>query len=388
MKLNFITPLYLVIFVLFIMSCSNDESSPEPEKTVQKSSVINNYASIVYANYQEAIKDAKALKTTINTFVKEPTALHFEASKKAWLKARESYGPTEAFRFANGPIDDQDGPEGLLNAWPLDENYVDYVAGAANSGIINNTIEFTTIDKATLSNLNEVGGEANISVGYHAIEFLLWGQDNTAPSDQQAGKRPYTDFVDGGTATNQKRRRDYLAVCADLLTDHLQLMIEEWKDGGAYRTTFLALDENTVLKNIITSIATLSKSELAGERMFVAYDNQDQEDEHSCFSDNTHRDIRLNLDGIVNVYKGTYGDIKGSSLEELISEKNPTLGAKISTQLAAAVTSVEATAKPFDYAISNAVERPKVLAAVNALQDLGDGFVEGGAALGLSITTD
>ena len=378
----------LSLFSIAMFSCSSDDDAVTTTNTITKSAVIENYANIVYKSYQDAMDDAMDLETAISTFVTTPTDANFTAAKSAWKTARESYGPTEAFRFANGPIDDNDGPEGLLNAWPLDENYVDYVDGDANSGIINDPTTFPTIDKTTLEGLNEVGGEANISVGYHAIEFLLWGQDNTAPSAQQAGQRPYTDFVDGGTAANQDRRRQYLAVCADLLTDHLQLMLDEWKIGGAYRASFLALNENTALKNMLTAIATLSKSELGGERMFVAYDNQDQEDEHSCFSDNTHRDIRLNLEGIANVYKGSYGNIDGPSFEDLITQSNATLGAEVSAQLAAAETAVDATANPFDFAISDATERPKVLTAINALQDLGDKFVEGGTSLGLSITAE
>ncbi len=359
-----------------------------PKNTIDKSKVLENYANIVLASYEDALADAIILEAAINTLVTTPNETNFNAAKSAWLQARESYGPTEAYRFANGPIDDADGPEGKLNAWPLDENYIDYVAGDSDSGIINMVSQYPIIDKSTLENLNEVGGEANISIGFHAIEFLLWGQDNTDPSEKKAGQRPYTDFVDGGTAAHQDRRRDYLAVCADLLTDHLQLMINEWATDGAYRATFLALSENTALNNILTAIATLSKSELGGERMFVAYDNQDQEDEHSCFSDNTHRDIRLNLEGIANVYRGEYKSINGSSLEDLIKETDEALGHQVSQQLAAAESAVNATAIPFDFAISDATERPKVLEAVNALQDLGDKFVEGGAAIGLSITAN
>lgn len=380
----------LTAFAVTFIACNSDDDTiaTTPQNTVEKSSVIENYANIVFASYQDALTDATSLENAINAFVANPTQTSFTATKASWLNARESYGQTEAFRFANGPIDDSDGPEGLLNAWPLDENYVDYVDGDVNSGIINNTMAFPTIDKATLEGLNEVGGEANISVGYHAIEFLIWGQDLTAPDQMLAGQRPFTDFVDGGTAANQDRRRQYLAACGDLLTDHLQLMITEWQAGGSYRNTFLGLEENTALKNMLTAIATLSKSELGGERMFVAYDNQDQEDEHSCFSDNTHRDIRLNLAGIANVFRGSYGSINGPSFEDLITEANPTLGAQVSAQLVAAEAAVDATGIPFDLAITNPSQRPAVLAAVNALQDLGDGFVEGGSAIGLSITAE
>ncbi len=383
---------FLCAFTLIISGCSSDDSGGDPipdvDNSIKKSEVMSTYANLVFENYQDAYDAAALLQTAINTFANDPTADNFETAKTAWKAAREPYGQTEAFRFANGPIDDSDGPEGFLNAWPLDENYVDYVEGADMSGIINDLSTFPTIDKATLEGLNEQGGEANISVGFHAIEFLLWGQDNTDPSDKMSGQRPYTDFVDGGTAANQDRRRDYLKVTAEILLDHLQLLLDEWKEGGAYRPTFLALDEDTALKNMFNGISTLSKSELAGERVFVAYDNQDQEDEHSCFSDNTHRDLRLNLAGIANVFRGSYSSVNGPSLEDLITEADATLGAEITAQLAAAEAAVDATAIPFDFAISDVAERPKVLEAVNALRTLGDKFVEGGTALGIAVSTD
>lgn len=389
MKKTLIGYYFLGVMVLGAVSCSgDDDSNPTDASVVEKSAVIENYANLVFKNYQDAYDGAKAMQTAINTFVATPTQGNFDAARAAWKTARETYGQTEAFRFSSGPIDDSDGPEGVLNAWPLDENYVDYVSGSANSGIINNSATHPTINKAALEALNEIGGEKNISVGYHAIEFLLWGQDNSNPSAKEAGQRPFTDFVDAGTASNQGRRRDYLVVCAELLIDHLQLLLDDWKVNGTYRSTFIALDKDVALKNMLTGISTLTKSELAGERVFVAYDNQNQEDEHSCFSDNTHRDLRLNLAGVANVFRGSYSTINGSSLEDLITEKNATLGAEITTQLAAAELLVNATATPFDFAISDAVERPKVLAAVNALRTLGDKFVEGGTALGITVSSD
>jgi putative iron-regulated protein len=384
--------LFLTVFgSLALVSCDNDENTtPEPDPALDRSEVVSTYSSMVFAGYQDAMIDAQNLEQAINTFVADPTESNFEMTKEMWLVSRESYGPTEAFRFANGPIDAEDGPEGLLNAWPLDEVYVDYVEDAPNAGIINDLETYPTLDKALLESLNEAGGEANISIGYHAIEFLLWGQDLTDPSEMLPGQRKYTDFVSGenGTASNQDRRRQYLVLCADLLTDHLQLMIDQWTVGGPYRSTIDNANVEEVLSNMLTAIATLSKSELGGERMFVAYDNQDQEDEHSCFSDNTDRDIRLNLDGIANVYRGSYKNISGVSLEDLIKEADPSLGDEVSAALVAAETAVYATANPFDFAIFDGAERPKVLAAVTALQTLGDKLVQGAAALGLSITTD
>lgn len=375
---------------LIVLGCSSDDDSTTEvvvDDAIEASSVIENYADLVLANYQVALVDAEAMNVAIQTFVATPTEENFEAAKEAWLTSRESYGPSEAFRFANGPIDtgDTEEIEGYLNSWPLDEAYIDYVEGDVDAGIINNLADFPTLTKEILTGENGNGGEENVAIGYHAIEFLLWGQDLTAPSENLAGQRAYTDFVDGGTAANQDRRREYLAIVADLLTDHLQIIIDEW--SGDYRSTFLALDEDEALDNIISSIAELSRSELAIERMAVALQNQDQEDEHSCFSDNTHRDIRLNLAGIVNVYTGAYGSVGGNSLQDLIEEADTDLATELDALLATAVTDVDATLDPFDLAIvdgESSVEGAKVQTAVQALVAFGDKLLEAKVALGIN----
>ncbi|MES2544023.1 MAG: imelysin family protein [Bacteroidota bacterium] len=384
MKKIFLGSIIIFGLTFFIVSCNKEESNND----VTKRQVIENYAAIAYANYKQAYDDAVELETAITTFTTTPTQANFDTAKAKWKQSRESYGTTEAFRFANGPIDDENGPEGLMNAWPLDENYVDYVQGNTTAGIINNVGLFPVINKSILEGLNESGGEKNISVGYHAIEFLLWGQDLTAPSANQSGLRPYTDYVTGGTASNQTRRKDYLKACADLLTDNLDYMVNQWKVGGAYRTTFLGLASNVAIKNIYLGITTLVSAELPIERMDVALGNADQEDEHSCFSDNTHRDIALNLQGVINVYQGKYGSIDGASLEDLVKQANEEAYDSTDVSLNASLAKVAAILIPFDLAISggaSSTEGAKVKAAVLQLQDFGANLLAGASKIGITV---
>lgn len=386
MKNLYLKATFILATALVLTSCSDDDSGSS--NNVTKKKVIANYADIAYANYQKAYNDAVTLETAINDFAANPSDAAFTLAKKEWKNARESYGTTEAFRFANGPIDDENGPEALLNAWPLDENFVDYVDGSSDAGIINATSTYPTITKDLLTDLNENGGEKNISVGYHAIEFLLWGQDLTAPEVNLPGQRPYTDYVVGGTASNQARRALYLNVCADLLTDHLMYMVEQWKPGGAYRTLFLALPENEALKNMYLGITTLVSAELPIERMDVALGNADQEDEHSCFSDNTHRDIYLNLQGVINVYQGKYNGINGASLADLVKKADATAFNETETAQSLALAKVANILTPFDIAISgglNSAEGQKVRVAVLQLQDYGSNLLAGAAKIGILV---
>lgn len=350
-------------------SCNYDSADAYAS---EKQQVKETYANQAFAVYSDAYDKAVVLQTTIQTFTSNPTQNNFNAAKQAWLDAREPYGQSEIFRFVDGPIDNSaDGPEGLINAWPMDEAYVDYVDGSPTSGIINNTTTYPTISVSALITANEFGGETNISVGYHAIEFLLWGQDLSAAT---AGVRPYTDFVDGGTASNQSRRRDYLNICADLLVQALEQVKTAWDPSGVnnYRTTWLAMSNDQALRKMFNSIRVMAGEELSGERMYTAYDNMDQEDEHSCFSDNTHRDIALNAQGIENLYLGTYTRtngtvVSGFSLRDLVQLIAPSKNTQMVNQLADAKSKIALMYTPFDQAIVLPAERPKVITAINSL---------------------
>ncbi|MCB0064131.1 MAG: hypothetical protein KDE19_18535, partial [Caldilineaceae bacterium] len=313
------------------------------------------------------------------------------AAKEAWLAAREVYGQTEAFRFYGGPIDDEDGPEGLINAWPLDEVYIDYVADAPDAGIINNTEEYPELTKELIVSLNEVGAEENISAGFHAIEFLLWGQDFY---EDGPGQRSYTDYVAGGDVPNADRRGQYLLLVGEQLVENLAEVKAAWDPTmtDSYRTEFLAMAPDAALQNIFTSLGVLSKSELAGERMFTALDNQDQEDEHSCFSDNTHRDIITNNQGIINVYTGSYTRpdgtvVNGTAVADVVATVDAELNERLLGLLEQSAAATHAIHVPFDQAIVLPDARDQVLETVFALQDQGDLIAQVASTLGLTINT-
>jgi putative iron-regulated protein len=284
--------------------------------------VMLGYANLVYATYQDASAGVDALDSSVMALTSDPTELSLGAARSAWIAARAPYGSTEAFRFYGGPIDDTDGPEGRINAWPMDEAYVDYVEGDPNAGIINDPAGTPTLDEATLSALNEKGGEKNIAAGYHAIEFLLWGQDK---SPTGPGDRPFTDYVEGpnGTATNQTRRGEFVKAASALLRSDLHSVEAEWApETGAYRKVWLSLPPEVALGNILKGMGSLSGAELAGERMQVAYDTKEQEDEHSCFSDNTLADLISNARGIEDVYLGRHGSLDVNGLDEISARRS------------------------------------------------------------------
>src|SRR5690606_31303789 len=258
-----------------------------------------------------------------------------------WIKARVPYMQSEVFRFGNPVVDEW---EGQVNAWPLDEGLIDYVEGdyqhalgnpGATANIIANSeirvgedvIDASQITPELLASLNELGGsEANVASGYHAIEFLLWGQDLNG-TEAGAGERPASDF---STAEHAERRGAYLEAASDLLVADLEEMVGNWGDEGAARTALA----DTGIATILTGMGSLSFGEVAGERMKLGLLLHDPEEEHDCFSDNTHVSHLYDAVGIRNVYLGSYKRtdgslVEGASMSALIAARDPALDAEI-----------------------------------------------------------
>jgi putative iron-regulated protein len=372
-----------------LCGCGGEDTRGATPPAADPKPAIAGYATLVHTNYADALAGVEALKTAIDAFVDAPSETTHQAAKDAWNDVRPAYLQTEVFRFYGGPIDDEEtGPEGRINGWPLDEVYIDYVEGEDMAGIVNSPTEFPTIDAQLIADQSENGGEKNLSAGFHAIEFLLWGQDL---SETGAGARPHTDYIVGmgGTAANQDRRGTYLKAAAELLVSDVALVEAAWKpEQDNYAKAFLAEDPAAALSKIVTGMGSLAGAELAKERMNNAYETKDQEEEHSCFSDTTHVDHLNDAIGIQNVYLGKYGSHDGPGLDDLVRAKDADLDARMQAALQASIDAIEAIPKPFDQAILDDAGREEIKAAMDSLQKLTDTTVEVATALGVTINLE
>lgn len=373
------------------LACSS-ESDTEDDGALpaETSEAISTYGEIVSASYADSLEAAKDLDAAIESFIDDPNEDTLEAARQSWLDAREPYLQTEVYRFYDGPIDDpDDGPEGMMNAWPLDEAYIDYTIDDPSSGIINDPD--VEISAESLMALNEQGGEKNIATGFHAIEFLLWGQDQ---SDDGPGNRSYTDYVVADGDGNADRRALYLRTVSGLLVEQLQGLVDEWKAGeDNYRSDFEKLEPKLALGRILTGMIVLSGFETGGERLQAALDSGSQEDEHSCFSDNTHRDMIQDIQGILNVWQGHYvradrDEVEGVSLESIMREVDSELADEIDDKIHTSLDLANDLETPFDHEIApdNEAGNERVSKLVSSLQDVEKVLQDAFEELGLDVT--
>ena len=342
---------------------------------VQPADVVKTYADVALAGYQDALSTAKGLQQAVHELLAAPSPDTLQAARAAWLQARVPYQQTEAFRFGNPIVDDW---EGRVNAWPLDEGMIDYVDASygtdsdANAYYVVNVIANKTLSVGgkpvdatdiTPKFLREVlheadGNEANVATGYHAVEFLLWGQDlngtgpapegrSGTPQERHAGNRPHTDFDAAHcTGGNCERRAQYLRVATDLLVSDLEEMVGHWAAAGAAREA-VQEDAKAGLTAMLTGLGSLSYGELAGERIKLGLMLHDPEEEHDCFSDNTHNSHFYDQVGMMNVYLGRYQRLDGSTLQganlaDLVKERDAALDREVRAKLDATYKAMQA----------------------------------------------
>ena len=404
-------------------------------------SLLRGYADIALNSYSESLKDAQSLKNSISKLASQPTEKNLKLAKQAWLNSRESYGVTEIFRLSNGPIDAEEGwvaraygnLEGQINAWPLDENMIDYTTdenGNRTNGNIIDTpgifnpggedaeaIDVSSITEGAITALNENGSDANVASGYHAIEFLLWGQDQdyanftedrVTPGALVAGQRPLSDFT---TDKNARRRLQFLQAAAEKLVSDLSLVTSAWlmqtssscdaDATGCYRAALLGqlsgMDKSkniqtaVALRQIISGMGVFIKSELANERIAVALLTPSEEDEHSCFSDNTHRDITLNYQGFVNILKANLaGKSYGTSMYTLASKNTQSQIDQLISTISSRIDTMNVLAARkwhFDYQIMAGNNIRDLRNMKNEMRKLGDNMISVAKDIGLSLTT-
>lgn len=405
------------------------------EAQTKPADVLKNYADIAQAIYEDSLSSAKELKSAVDAFVAKPDDATLKAARDAWIASRVPYQQSEAYRFGNSIVDDW---EGKVNAWPLDEGLIDYVAedygteseenALYTANVIANKtlkingedVDASKITKELIAEkLQEAGDiEANVATGYHVIEFLLWGQDNNG-TEAGKGNRPATDFDTANcTGGNCDRRAEYLQTATDLLIEDLEWIVKQWQDDGAAREALigsLSLRTKAMTKEggdarkellgieqaglvaMMTGLGSLSYGELAGERMKLGLLLHDPEEEHDCFSDNTHNSHYYDVLGIRNVYLGNYkridgSEVSGPSIADLVKEKSAETDTEMRSKLdatLAAFTKLKEHAEggeAYDQMIGEGNEEGNavVQAAIDALLDQTKSIERAVAALELN----
>src|SRR5690606_39084386 len=143
----------------------------------------------------------------------------------------------------------------LLDSWPIEGGYIGYLPGYPFSGIVNDLT--LPLNEANLLAQHGFSDPTYASLGYHALDFMMWAADgarptreylpreNTAPviagSDEESvSTKPeadsgYADLpVTASTVQNHNRRRQYVQLVSEQLQKHLHRLQRRWEPSNGY----------------------------------------------------------------------------------------------------------------------------------------------------------
>lgn len=345
----------------------------------QKEALIRNHAAIAYAVYSDALFQATNLQTAIASFVTDPTDDGLSESRLAWRNAYYAYLQCAALQFSNGPVDDDRDLSRQIGKWPINPSLIDYTTGQFG-GLISDSAELPNVTLDALQALNGPDVNRPTTIGFHAIEFLLWGEDDDDVALLTAGNRTFLDYNGADSSIqNTVRRSKYLRVCSEILVSQLGVLTNEWDSLGSknYRKDFIGLEVNSALKNILTGMGTLAKSEISERALEKPVSASSQDLEVSNYSDNTITDFIAMTNSLDIFYRGTYTpltslDIKGKSVEDLIGEANPELADQVDKKLIECLELVNAIPTPYDWQAAQESEfgAESIAGAATALAEL------------------
>ncbi|MGH1470492.1 MAG: imelysin family protein [Cellvibrionaceae bacterium] len=251
------------------------------------------------------VDSSNTLQQSIQQFLTEATEENFKKAKGDWITSHanmQAFAPYLAIQQSNpGLFSFLKHFQISIDTQPIQPGFLDYFSEYSHSGIVNDiALPLTTNN---LRRQHGITDNSDVSIGFHAIEYILWGE---------VGNRPLSDFIDQNTLsdTQQKeglsvidlpnnRRRTLLQLQTSLLVDDISALESFWNDQqGLFRTTYFSLPAESRHQLIKSGAILRLKKEfdslnnlLDTEEKTAAHLNPDNHEFHNQFALKNTKDI-------------------------------------------------------------------------------------------------
>lgn len=344
------------------------ESSASKSKTfsLDSSSFTTQVGIMAYTSLSQANQAAQLLDNKLASFMHHPNPATQSEVQQAWRNAYDHFLASLIYSYipSKDPTEWQKRRMAYqdlliqLDSWPIEGGYIDYVEGYPFSGIVNDLT--LTINEQSIRTQHGFTDSSNASLGYHALEFMLWGersanqamrsaqdfvpQENTAPvplSDaEQTLNNPHTDGfseepivkqqavensevenseVEGLAAEesitppitvsqNHNRRRQYTGLISELLLQDIDSLQRRWEPSRGYYAQVLQQGSDAeVLRAAFIAAQDLLSEEILTKRFKLT---------SSEFSHSSHDDLLALLSGLESWFKAESINLLGNSVPE------------------------------------------------------------------------
>lgn len=281
--------------LFLVLCCASLAAAMSPEESAH---FVARYRQIVIIYAQDAIDKSAALSECIDDFLARPTDPGLEKCRNAWLESHEAYLKGRFFaRLAAGQSDRAsavaDELEFAIDAWPIEEGYLDGLEAYPTSGIVNDLT--VPIDEASLRKQHGLTDRTEVALGFHPLEFLLWRK--RADDFLRATELTDEQRADGMTLADlpADRRRALVQLIARLLTHDIEL---EFEPLATPTPREYAEDMHSMNVRVVYGCSAAWRR-LRGD--LVLYTAGGPEGRHSRFSGSSARDLRSRAEAVASL---------------------------------------------------------------------------------------
>ena len=344
-----------MLSALLLAGCSDNAAEPQivetaaeaapsafellnPELSASAKEIALEYMRQIDTDFKQAGIEIEKFQSSIATLTDQTNIENLNLSKQAWLNAHSAYELTTLHRYyATQLMGEQDSLvlmqlQYQINHWPIVPGYIDYVDGYPDSGIVHDINVNLNADS-----LREQHGSFDVSevtLGFHAIEFLLWGYD----ADSVA--RPATDFdavleltpkeIESGYTLEQlsnNRRRLFLSVVVDtLVKDFLALQSLWLAEEPSISQRIESISGTELIVILADSMSAMLTQELLQRSLYPMLNGDFVESVQSPYSRSTQNAVSSQLSGLERLLlerqteNGTTLDLVFSAISDEFSE--------------------------------------------------------------------
>lgn len=261
------------------------------------------YIDLAQQQFSSTCSSVKQLQQAVQKFVSQPSEEGLSSVKTEWLSSHNHYASTQLFRNINikHPVLDHSNTDPVqhtlavrIDQTPILPGYIDEIEGYPNSGYVFSTL---SIDRTTLNKEHQFADSAYVAMGFHAIEFLLWGENNRTHQAFSALPAAESESTNNDLSLFKVRRSELLSLTTSMLAEDLNTLCAEWDaNTGFYATTLqsLSADEQSAEINAATE-QLISNLQISTAKVRQATDNNEESIEiepHSEFSHSDKDDIQ------------------------------------------------------------------------------------------------
>jgi putative iron-regulated protein len=312
-----------------------------PESGLKTRGLINFWQFSAQSCYSNASLAIREFEGHSQLFLAHPTQQLLLELRDRWNTAHQAYLACQLYQmlaFSRSGQKQLELTKQRVNAWPIQGGYIDYLPGYQFTGIINDSTLAITLDN--LLSQHQFSDLSDVSVGFHALEFLLWGEGFDRPaSDFQASDSQLSE--QGIELDANNRRRTYFELLTSHIIAELDGLSQRWERQTTTNGTYLdELPPGAQLSFLLTSSYRVLNDYLL-ERLISPFRGGDgYEVNESPYSKTTLEGMITVLDQLGHWLDGTVME-EQQNLLQFVTDHEPELADQIRKNFKACILAID-----------------------------------------------